>query len=220
MRLMSSKDLFPLKKCGSPTFYVQAGSIVLVLVLLTLSSLQPVKAHPSNSFLLQALTATETVTPSPTISVTTTETLQISVSPTATTDLTTTITATSSFTAVSPTGQSATPSVTPTFGLVLTLTPTTTFPPAPPELSSATPDEGTATPTPTYLPLPSVTMVYPRVTLAPELFFAQRPPEQMEKQRTPPVLNLILRFWPLGLLFFVWGILGVWLILIQYQIDE
>jgi hypothetical protein len=155
-------------------------------------------------------TATPTLTLSPTTTLGSSVTGTITLTPDTTTSATPSATVTSSTSLPSPT-------LTPTFGLALTITPTYTMPAS----ISASPTMilDTNTPTPTFLPLPAVTMIYPKVTVTPQLMSAYRSANHVQKQRLPWIILALVRFWPLALMFLVWGLLGIWFILIQHKLN-
>lgn len=156
---------------------------------------------------------TPTITPSLTPSGTPTPTTIISVTPTGTPQFSSTPTtaATGTLTAA------PSPSPTPTFGLAVTLTPTFTLQPTPFESPTSTPFEPTITPT--YIPLPAVTFVWPDSQPKTEILSFQREPGEIEKQRRSALANLLWRLWPLGLVFFIWGILAIWIVFIQKRLE-
>lgn len=179
------------------------AALLLILANIVLSSM----LHTYTVTAQQSVTDTNTASPTASYTVTVgtpeTETL------TSTPDLTITVTPT-----MTP---GLTLTSTPTFGVAVTFTTTPTSNiAATPSVTEIIP---TSTATPTYLPLPSITMIYPKITATPYLMMAYRDGRSVHKQRLPFFLSLLMRFWPLGVMFIVWGILGVWFIFIQHKMD-
>lgn len=185
-----------------------AAIVFLMLIDLFVFSLSYAHGAPAQQV------STVTDTPSPTATDTPTSSTTITGTVTLTPDLTITATPTTTQTTILT---SSTPSVTPTFGVAITLSPTATSPTT--VTANVTETPVTRTPTATYLPLPAVTMIYPKITATQQLMLAYRSESDMPKQRLPFIFTLLLRFWPLGLIFSVWGILGLWLIFIQHKLD-
>ncbi len=189
----------------------QIGLIAVILALigfyLFFTAVKPVKGE----LLQQVVTDTYTASPTETHTVTngpaSTETITI------TPDTALSLTPSPSVTKLVA---SPTLSETPTLGVVLTFTPT--FTPLASPSPTATGELPVASATPTYLPLPSITMVYPKVTATSYLLMAYRQTHSMQKQRLPYMISVVKRFWPLGLLLSVWGVLAIWFIIIQHRI--
>lgn len=156
---------------------------------------------------------TDTLTVSPTVSPTFTVSLSPTETATFTPDFTATYTATSTSVTLTPSPSS---SPTSTQAPVITFTPSRTLP----TQLSGTPEsvETYYTATSTYLPLPSVTMIYPKVTATHYLMSAYRHPGSISKQQYPYLITVFARLWPIGLVMLIWGIIVVWFILIQSKL--
>lgn len=191
---------------------LQVGLFVTIMILIQFIFFGLSFSHAHGAPVQQGIT--DTHTPSPTATNTQTSSTTITGTVTLTPDLTITATPSTTQTTII---NSSTPSVTPTFGVAITLSPTATFFSA--TTADVTETQVTRTPTSTYLPLPAVTMIYPKITATQQLMLAYRSASDVPKQRLPFIFTLLLRFWPLGLIFSVWGILGLWLIFIQHKMD-
>lgn len=200
------------QSCSSKELIRKAGMLVVIFTLfgayLLFSTNYPARGETAQQ------AATDTLTLSPTASQTVTNGTPGTGTVTATTNLTTTATP-------SPTLTSATASPTltstPTLGVVYTLTPTlTSIVILTPSATEVLPS---ATATATFLPLPTVTMIYPKVTATSYLMMAHRSSQAVQKQRLPLLISILARFWPLGLMLLVWGILAFWFIIIQHKLS-
>ncbi len=192
-------------------FAIKVGMVATIVALLASYLFFSISNSALAEFDQQSVTDTHTV--SPTVSPTATDGTPVNGTLTATVDLTITATPSPTITTLTT---NPTPTLTPTFGVVFTLTPTNTSN----ALLTATVTELLPTPTstPTYLPLPTVTMIYPKVTVTPYLMMAYRSANTIQKQRMPFVVSLLVRFWPLGLILLVWGVLTVWFVIVQHKI--
>ncbi len=201
---MKRLDYKAAKQSRRVNAHLQKAGIMAAMLLLLIAKLAwSVSFQANGAPAQQAETYTDTL--SPTASLTATPDVLATGTLTVTAGLTTTVTP--SLTTM------PTQTHTPTLGVVVTFTPTFTA------IGTSVPSETaippTRTATPTFLPMPQVTMIYPKITATPFLLMAYRRADTMQKQRLPFVLVLWVRFWPLGLMFLVWGILVVWFILIQ-----
>ncbi len=86
---------------------------------------------------------------------------------------------------------------------------------------------GTITPQPdltataTLIPLPTITLQFPKATETGFLLMARRQPgsQDLSKQEGIAVLTRLRRLWPFVLLFTIWIVLGVWFIFSQLILD-
>lgn len=189
----------------------KAGMLVVIFTLLSAYLLFSTKYPARGATAQQA--ATDTLTLSPTASQAATNGTPGTGTVTATIDLTTTATPSPTLTSVTA---SPTLTSTPTLGVVYTLTPThTSIVLLTPSATELLP---TATATATLLPLPRVTMIYPKVTATSYLMMAHRSSQAVQKHRLPWLISIMVRFWSLGLMLLVWGILAFWFIIIQHKL--
>ena len=99
-----------------------------------------------------------------------------------------------------------------------TVTVTTNMPVDP--LGTITPPPG-LTATATLIPLPTITLQFPKATETGFLLMARRQPgsEELTKQNQISGLTRLRRLWPFILLFTIWIVLGVWFIFSQLILD-
>jgi len=71
--------------------------------------------------------------------------------------------------------------------------------------------------TPTLIPLPTIKFKPLRITETPGLFTFDHSAGSLvvTKQKTQKASDLILRFWPIGLVFLIWLIIGIWFLITQ-----
>jgi len=99
-----------------------------------------------------------------------------------------------------------------------TVTVTTNMPVDP--LGTITPPPG-LTATATLIPLPTITLQFPKATETEFLLMARRQPgsQDLSKQEEISGLTRLRRLWPFILLFTIWIVLGVWFIFSQLILD-
>jgi hypothetical protein len=99
-----------------------------------------------------------------------------------------------------------------------TVTVTTNMPVDP--LGTITPPPG-LTATATLIPLPTITLQFPKATETGFLLMARRQPgsQELTKQNQTSGLSRFRRLWPFILLFTIWIVLGVWFIFSQLILD-
>ena len=99
-----------------------------------------------------------------------------------------------------------------------TVTVTTNMPVDP--LGTITPQPG-LTATATLIPLPTITLQFPKATETGFLLMARRQPgsQDLSKQEEITGITRLRRLWPFVLLFTIWIILGVWFIFSQLILD-
>ena len=99
-----------------------------------------------------------------------------------------------------------------------TVTVTTTMPVDP--LVTITPPLG-LTATATLIPLPTITLQFPKATEPGFLLMARRQPgsQDLSKQEKISDLTRLRRLWPFVLLFTIWIVLGVWFVFSQLILD-
>lgn len=159
-------------------------------------------------------------TPSPTNNLSTsTSTITSTTAPSPSGTLDTTLTVTTS-----PTSSEFTPSHTPT--LSPTLTPGVTASPL--VMATATPLEATSTSplleytqTPTLIPFPTVTFIYPEENPIRTMLASFREPDllALQKELDIPWQKRMMSFWPLCLLGGLWLLLGAWFVYSQRRVD-
>jgi hypothetical protein len=99
-----------------------------------------------------------------------------------------------------------------------TVTVTTNMPVDP--LGTITPPPG-LTATATLIPLPTITLQFPKATETGFLLVARRQPgsQDLSKQEEISGFTRLRRLWPFVLLFTIWIVLGVWFIFSQMILD-
>jgi hypothetical protein len=99
-----------------------------------------------------------------------------------------------------------------------TVTITTTMPVDPLGIITPQPD---LTATATLIPLPTITLQFPKATETEFLLMARRQPgsQDLLKQEGIVGLTRFRRLWPFVLLFVIWIVLGVWFIFSQLILD-
>jgi hypothetical protein len=99
-----------------------------------------------------------------------------------------------------------------------TVTVTTNMPVDP--LGTITPQPG-LTATATLIPLPTITLQFPKATETEFLLMARRQPgsQDLSKQEEIAGLTRLRRLWPFILLFTIWIVLGIWFIFSQLILD-
>jgi hypothetical protein len=87
-------------------------------------------------------------------------------------------------------------------------------------LGTTTPPPG-LTATATLIPLPTITLQFPKATETGFLLMARRQPgsQELTKQNQISGLTRFRRLWPFILLFTIWIVLGVWFIFSQLILD-
>ena len=87
-------------------------------------------------------------------------------------------------------------------------------------LGTITPPPG-LTATATLIPLPTITLQFPKATETGFLLMARRQPgsQDLSKQEEISGLTRLRRLWPFVLLFTIWIVLGVWFIFSQLILD-
>ena len=87
-------------------------------------------------------------------------------------------------------------------------------------LGTTTPPPG-LTATATLIPLPTITLQFPKATETVFLLMARRQPgsQELTKQNQTSGLTRFRRLWPFILLFTIWIVLGVWFIFSQLILD-
>jgi len=87
-------------------------------------------------------------------------------------------------------------------------------------LGTITPPPG-LTATATLIPLPTITLQFPKATETGFLLMARRQPgsQDLSKQEEISGLPRLKRLWPFILLFMIWIVLGVWFIFSQLILD-
>jgi hypothetical protein len=87
-------------------------------------------------------------------------------------------------------------------------------------LGKITPPPGMTT-TATLIPLPTITLQFPKTTETEFLLMAKRQPgsQELTKQDQTSGLTRVRRLWPFILLFTIWIVLGVWFIFSQFILD-
>ena len=87
-------------------------------------------------------------------------------------------------------------------------------------LGTITPPPG-LTATATLIPLPTITLQFPKSTVTEFLLMARRQPgsQDLSKQEEISGLTRLRRLWPFILLFTIWIVLGVWFIFSQLILD-
>ena len=77
------------------------------------------------------------------------------------------------------------------------------------------------TATATYIPLASVTLVFPKLTATEGLFMIEHsenqvPPKSVSDHNT----NSLLRFIPIVAILIIWLLIGVWFLILQYLLKK